>query len=845
MHRKSLVGVVLLVTISFRAAPALPAPPPDTMHDSGAMHASGEMRPTKEGMDLFEKRIRPALVRHCYECHSGDPKKAKGGFLLDTRAGLRKGGESGAAIVPGNAEGSLLVEAIRYEGLEMPPKEQLPDDLIADIVRWIELGAPDPRSGPIGGKRKLNIADARKWWSFQRPKAVPAPQTNDTSWPRSEIDHFILAQLERAGLKPLGDADRVTLIRRATFDLTGLPPTPGEIDEFVSDPSTDAFAGLVDRLLASPRFGERWGRHWLDVVRFGESTGKDVNVPYRYAWRYRDWVIDAFNGDEPYDKFIVEQLAGDLLPTRNRNDRDRSTIATGLLAIGPKGLNENNPEQFQMDVIDDQIDIVGRAFLGLTVACARCHDHKFDPIPTTDYYALAGIFSSTKTLAGVRQGNKNARDNQLLALNHADDESQPSPAELAAEKEREQQIARIGDEIGKLRQQIRQANRSARKKGKKKGVPSNQPVNVPQLREKIKTLEERADDLERVASPVKAVAMGVQNADSPSNCHVFVRGDLKERGPEVPRGTLTVLKTAAVNRINSKSSGRLELAHWIASRDNPLTARVMVNRIWQHLFGKGLVETVDNFGALGDEPSHPELLDALAVQFMNERWSVKQMIRSMMLSHVYQLSSEHSAENYSSDPSNRLLWRMERRRLDAEEIRDAILASSGRLQLERPRGSPMLELGNGRLGAQDLSPIRKPWPVRSVYLPIPRGIVPEVLQTFDMADPNLIVPKRDVTTVPTQALFLMNNPFVLNQSEQMARRVLADRGATDGERIASAFRITLGRAPTDAERAQVAEFLGDYRGSLAAARFQGNAVLAAWTSFCQTLLASGEFRYIY
>ena len=828
------IGIALVLTRLVAAAPV-----------SAEMPAAAEMHPTKEGMELFEKTIRPALVKHCYECHSGDPNRAKGHFVLDTRAGLRKGGESGAAIVPGNTDGSLLIEAIRYEGLEMPPKEKLPDDLIADFERWIATGAPDPRFKPANAKNKINFAEARKWWSFQRPKASPVPEAHDKAWPRSDIDRFIIARLEKAKLQPVGDADRVTLARRATFDLTGLPPTPKEIDDFVNDPSDDAFAKLVDRLLASPRFGERWGRHWLDVVRFGESTGKEVNVPYRYAWRYRDYVIDAFNADKPYDKFIVEQLAGDLLPTRNAAERDQWTIATGFLAIGPKGLNENNPEQYAMDMVDDQIDVTGRALLGLTVACARCHDHKFDPIPTTDYYAMAGIFLSTKTFAGVRQGKKNSRDKQLLALADTGKESQPSPGELEAEAARERQIEGIDDEIVRLRKQIRQAGKPVKRKGKRKGPqPKPQQVNVPELREKIKSLEDRADELERVASPMKPLAMGVQNSE-PVNCNLLVRGDLKERGPQVPRGTLTVLKTAAGNHVNPRSGGRMELAHWIASRDNPLTARVEVNRVWQHLFGKGLVETVDNFGALGDEPSHPELLDTLAVQFMDEKWSVKRLIRSIMLSRVYQLSSEHSAENYATDPSNKLLWRMERRRLDAEEIRDAILAASGRLKLERPQGSPMLQLGNGRLRGQDLSPIRKPSPVRSVYLPLPRGIVPDLLQPFDMADPSLIVAKRDVTTVPTQALFLMNNPFVLNQSEQIARRLLANRQASDADRIAIAFRLTLGRSPTDAERAQVATFIADYRSSLSAAKFDGDATLASWTSFCQTLLASGEFRYVY
>jgi hypothetical protein len=860
----------VLASIGARAAGAMP---------------SVESKPSKEGIDLFEKTIRPALVRHCYECHSGDAKKAKGHFVLDTRGGLRKGGDSGAAILPGNAEGSLLLEAIRYEGLEMPPQGPLPEELVADFERWIQMGAPDPRFKPANGKNTLNLAEARKWWSFQRPKAASAPSVHDASWPRGDIDRFILVRLDEAKLKPVDDADRMTLVRRLSYDLTGLPPSPKEIDDFVNDLSADATAKLVDRLLASPQFGERWGRHWLDVVRYGESTGKQPNVPYRYAWRYRDWVIDAFNSDKPYDKFVVEQLAGDLLPARNPAERDQSLVATGFLAIGPKGLNEPNPEQYLMDVIDDQIDATSRTFLGLTVACARCHDHKFDPIPTTDYYAMAGIFHSTNTLAGVRQGSRAARDKQLLALADPGKTAVPSPGELEAEKAREQQIAQIEGEIAGLRKQIRQLNKPAKPKGKGKGKGNKKPqpgkpqmkqvklqkgqantqsgakpkpgigkpqaggagkprANAQQLREKIKALDDRLFELEQVATPFKPLAMGVRNADAPANCKVLERGDLKQPGPEVPRGVLTVLKTPD-SRINPRSSGRMELAHWIANRDNPLTARVMVNRVWQHLFGKGLVETADNFGALGDEPSHPELLDALAIEFMNEKWSVKRLIRSIVLSRVYQLSSEHSAENYAVDPGNKLLWRMERRRLDAEEIRDAILAASGRLQLERRERSPMLQLGNGPLGRQDVSPIRKPSPVRSVYLSLPRGFVPDTLLAFDMADPNLIVSQRDVTTVATQALFMMNNPFVVNQSEQMAKRLLSSRGLKDEARMSQAFRWTLGRPPTTVEQSQTGHYLELYKQSMTAAKAQGDPTLAAWTSLCQTLFASGEFRYVY
>ncbi|HEY2250468.1 MAG TPA: DUF1549 domain-containing protein, partial [Planctomycetaceae bacterium] len=415
---------------------------------------STEPRPSKEGIDFFEKKIRPVLVHSCYKCHSGDPAKAKAHFVLDTHDGLRKGGDSGEVVAPRHPDKSLLIEAIKYEGQEMPPEGQLPDEVIADFEKWVEMGAPDPRIGKAANpKNKVDIAEAKRYWAFQTPKAAtPVPKVQDSSWPHTDIDRFILARLEHEHLKPVRAADPVTLIRRVKFDLVGLPPTPEEIDAFVADKSSDALATVVDRLLASPQFGERWGRHWLDVVRYGESTGKERNVPFRYAWRYRDYVIDAFNADKPYDKFIVEQLAGDLLIVQNRAEHNRLVIATGFLAIGPKAVNTNNPEQFKVDVIDDQIDATGRAFLGMTIACARCHDHKFDPIPQTDYYAIAGIFHSTDTFSGVASGRRTASERQLLALAGNDrnlQEAKPETKEQAA----------LHDEISKIEKQLDELHR--------------------------------------------------------------------------------------------------------------------------------------------------------------------------------------------------------------------------------------------------------------------------------------------------------------------------------------------------------------------------------------------------
>jgi hypothetical protein len=822
---------------------------------SGAYAApkSVGQHPTKEGLDFFEKKIRPVLVHNCYECHSGDPAKAKGHLLLDTREGMLKGGDSGAAIVPGLADNSLLIEAIRYEGLEMPPKEQLPDEVVEDFMQWIEMGAPDPRVGKAARPQgKIDFAEARRFWAFRRPQRFPPPQVQDTHWPMSDVDRFILVRQEQDKLRPVADADRVTLIRRVTFDLTGLPPTPEEVDAFVNDKSDNAFAAVVDRLLESPRFGEKWARHWLDVVRYAESTGKGKNVPYRYAWRYRDYVIDSLNSDKPYDQFIVEQLAGDLLHAKNNAERDRLVVATGFLAFGPKAVNEKKAEQFEIDLIDDQIDVTSRAFLGITVACARCHDHKFDPIPTTDYYAMAGIFHSTQTLAGVAAGKKSALDNHLIALKSADGGPHWTPEQAREHQTRQAEIDRLQAQLDALQKLKRHAGKKPPppKQGRRRQGPltvTNPYVNVnpKHFQEEIKKLQDQIDELEATPTPPGNLAMGVQEGNL-TNCKVLIRGELKDEGPEVPRGVLTVLKTPQAARIDSRHSGRLELAHWIASKDNPLTARVLVNRVWGHLFGQGLVDTVDNFGALGNEPSHPELFDMLALQFMEQKWSIKRLIRTLVLSRVYQLGSQHNAENYAIDPSNKFLWRMERRRLEAEEIRDAILLASGDLQLERPVGSPVMELGNAPLGGGGGGRgLRKDSDVRSIYLPYLRGRVPEMLRVFDAADPDLIVGRRDVTIVPTQALLLMNNPFVLKQSQLIAKRVLDGSERDQAARIQLAFRLVLCRAPSGAEQSEVAKYLKEYRDAVSSAGKQVNPQMAAWMSMCQTLLESGEFRYLY
>ena len=816
-----------------------------------------------QGMDFFEKKIRPALVANCYQCHSASAKELKGELRLDTKEGLRKGGESGAIIVAGKPDDSLLIQSLRHEnGLEMPPQKKLPDEVIADFVKWVEMGAPDPRAAnatTVGGK--YNKIDARKHWSFQPVNRRGHATIKNAAWPRTEIDKYILAGLEAKQLKPVADADKETLIRRVTFDLIGLPPTPQEIDAFVNDQSSTALEKVIDRLLASLQFGERWGRHWLDVARYGESTGKERNVPFPNAWRYRDYVYDAFNADKPYDQFIREQIAGDLLPAKNDAEKNEHLIATGFLTLGPKSLNQRNREQYLMDQADEQIDVATRAVMALSVACARCHDHKFDPIPQTDYYALAGIFKSTDVFAGVKAGNnKTGYSGEHLSLID-------SGAKQPASTEDRRELARLRDELEKAEKELAAAKANARKpaaepkpvaaagknakqkakqKAKKEQLAKQKANPLARFERAVANLKQQIRDLEAKISPPGEPVMAVRESDRVANCRVNIRGEVNDLGPEVPRGFVSVLTTAQSPKVNLQQSGRLQLAVWLTQKQNPLTARVMVNRLWYHLFGRGLVETVDNFGALSEPPTHPELLDYLAIRFMDNGWSVKKTIKEIMLSRTYQLSSDHDDANYAADPDNKLQWRMSRRRLDAEAIRDAILAISGQLDLKRPPGSLTQEISGGEIGRQARTEaLKKPVTFRSAYLPLVRGLVPEFLSIFDVADPELVVGQRDVTTVATQALYMMNSPLVREQSQHAARRILADQAATDDARIDLAFRLAFGRMPQEAERQSAHAFLRDFEQSVESSKPLDEKRRAAWAGLCHSLFASAEFRYVY
>ena len=825
---------------------------------------------------FFEKKIRPVLVTKCYQCHSAESEKVKGGLLLDTRDGIRTGGATGHGITPRDLKDSLVIRAIRgdiKDGL-MPPKEKLPADVIADFEKWVLMGAPDPREGLAKlATKKPDLAEAKKFWSFQPPANAPVPAVKNAAWPKSDLDRFILAALESKNLRPVADADRVTLLRRVTFDLVGLPPTPEQVRAFSTAESPRALEKIVDDLLASPQFGERWGRHWLDIARYAESTGKERNYAYPQAWRYRDYVIAALNADKPYDQFLREQIAGDLLPAKDAAQRNELLIATGFLALGPKGLNERNREAFVMEMVDEQIDATTRAAIGLTVSCARCHDHKFDPISTRDYYALAGIFKSSHTYYGTGGGdaNKNRQPSTLMPLvksltpavapaipaapapvaaaatttTDADPEALLAPRAKTLTPELTARLKEMAKKNPKFAARLKSMTEEQKLAALQRQGENPQPVKPAQAAKAAKAQKAAKKKGDGVQSEAKAstggepsgeLAMGVLEGRA-ADCPIYLRGELEEKGPVIPRGFVSVLATASTPKINPAHSGRLELAHWLTSRDNPLTARVMANRVWQHLFGQGLVSTPDNFGATGERPTHPELLDYLAHQVMDQQWSLKRLVRAIVLSRTYQLSANSDATNFAADPDNHLLWHANQRRLDAESIRDAALAVSGQLDLAPPPGSPVAVLGDGDIGrGNGRGGLKAESRKRSVYLPIVRDLLPDILDLFDFAEPSLVVAERDVTNVPSQALFMLNSPFIYNQSAALAQSLEAETDAS--RRITTAYLRTLARLPTPAEQQRAEQFIAKLTGT------PGSKAAAAWATFTQALLASAEFRFL-
>lgn len=972
----------------------------------------------EDGLQFFSEQVLPILEEHCYSCHSHKAERAKGGLVLDSRAGWEQGGSEGPAVIRGRPDESLLMQAVRYEGYEMPPDGQLSAAEISILERWIASGAPDDRES------QAPVRDPASLWALQPILVSPLPETSQPDWIRDELDAFVLSQLEQHGLSPATDAERHVLLRRVTFDLTGLPPTVAEIESFVSDQAPDAYTKVVDRLLDSAGFGDHWARHWFDLSCYADLADIQGNVLIREAWRYRDYMIESMNADVPFDTMILEQIAGDLLPWETVEQRRRQIIATGFLAIGPWTLQNYIKKQLDADVVDHQIDRIGRIFLGQTLSCARCHDHKFDPIPTADYHALAGIFHSTRTTSYDGPGVWSViNETALPSLNQTEEERQKrtavqqdlqgQQAELQqrltgllmeipgttdanwlissplAANETDQQYelsfragpsvwagasqataagdglridllrpdgtvfrtwvhepliwsgeanaqvlqpvlfsyqgegsgplrirltsskpgsGRFGGAVDDLR--IRSAaaivfeeDFSGLRPGSIRGtqaatgltvlaqasVPGweggginfthavdlgdgnyavqffggtlrgleNARAQTDAERDALAKAKATSGQLKKVYSQLEQLeqqelpqyALAVQDVAQPADSPIYRRGNWQSPGEIVARGFPAAIPVSRSHSISPAVSGREQLAYWLTDPGNPLTPRVLVNRIWHHLFGSGLVKSVDYFGVHGERPSHPELLDFLASRMCGEdRWSLKATIRRMVLSRTYQMSAAANPAAATIDPENRLLWRMPRRRLPAEAIRDAMLAVSG--QLDPARGGPSLGLelpGNISGAGGNVNPANWGGKIsdlvrhrRTVYLPLrrerPQGEL-EILSVFDFPHPSDITGARSQTTVATQALFLLNSGFVKEQAAEFAKRLQRDYPDNDQTRIQGLYLLALGRPAVGVEIEQALEFLA------ADGQKDVQPAGAAWTELCHAVLGSNSFLF--
>jgi hypothetical protein len=802
--------------------------------------------PSRDQAQFFEARVRPLLVAKCYECHAASAKKVKGGLLLDTRAGVRKGGESGAVIVAGQPDKSSLIRAVRYGDpeLQMPPDAKLSRREIDVLVEWVRQGAPDPRDdapavATTAPDKPAYPEAARKWWSFQPVRPTPPPAVRDASWVKTDVDRFVLAKLEAHGLSPAPSADRRTLIRRVTFDLTGLPPAPPEVDAFLADASPDAYAKVVERLLASRAYGERWGRHWLDVVRYADTSGCNSDFPIPDAWRYRNYVIDSFNADKPYDRFVREQIAGDLLPDdpgAPAEDADarryERIIATTYLPLSRRF--SSVAEEFHL-TLDDTIDNVGKAFLGLTVSCARCHDHKFDPIPQSDYYALYGIFQSTTY---AFPGTEIYRHRQNLTPLVPREKLEGLAPILAKMRDQDARMYEVYSRVETL------------DTGKEKEA----------VKAKFAAIQKERDELLKTAPEYPTAFAATEGI--PADARVQLKGDPKKPGAVVPRGFLQILGGQKLPA-DERGSGRLELAHWLTEGIfpslkhgpqagrlngdqpfNPLTARVMVNRIWLHHFGgRGLVRTPDDFGTRGAPPTHPELLDFLADRFVKGGWSVKAMHRLICGSATYQQACVENAAYSQQDPTNELLWTYNRRRLSAEEVRDAMLAVSG--ALDRSPGGPHPFKPEVAWRYSQHNPFVDDFKTdrRSVYLMQQRIRQQPYLGTFDGADTNAVTGLRRTDTPPQQALFMLNAEFAHRQARLLADRLAKEAGPSAEGRVRSAYLLALDRPATSAEVEEALAFVRSLREPLKRANVK-DVERSAWASYLRVLLSGNEFMFV-
>jgi hypothetical protein len=814
--------------------------------------------PASGGVAYFEKNIRPLLIENCYSCHSRE-KKQKGGLVLDSREGWFVGGARGAAIIPGDVDGSLLLRAVRYgdPDLQMPPEgKRLSSDAIARLEQWVKMGAPDPRDGRALDTAKSGLPSdpiaGREHWAFRPPGQPRKPVVKSRAWPRSPIDAYILEKLDAARLTPVPEADRRTLLRRVYFQLIGLPPTPEQVTAFLADKRPDAYERVVDRLLGSPQFGERWGRHWLDLARYADSNGLDENFLFREAWRYRNWVIAAVNADMPFDRFLTEQIAGDLLPFESIEQRDRQRIAAGFLVIGPKVLLGNDAKERRMDVADEQIDTIGRAVLGQTLGCARCHDHKFDPVPTADYYALAGIFTSTEVMQKRYMLNEQRTMERLVGLDAQGDELNAAYEKYWRDerprlKERENQ-AKSALEFLESDKQEALAGLAAKNAeavaaiAADAGQPKAQRVSAQkELLAKI-----RKETADAAAPKIPPRAMIPADGEKPADESIRLAGQFDRLGKKVSRGFLHVISDAPA-AIPEGHSGRLELARWLTDTNNGagrLAGRVFANRVWHHLFGRGLVRTVDNFGRTGETPSHPELLDYLACRLIDSGWSVKQLVREVVLTRTFTLSSRESDAFTSRDPDNRWFGHANRRRLEPEALRDAMLAAAGKLELA-PMGSTVSYLGDQATAVGDNKIRRRTdFQCRSIYLPVIRNDLPELFEVFNFANPQATTGMRPRTMVATQGLFMLNDASVMAAAEAIARRVRAEKATAKEEGIVDAlFELMFNAPPPKDERAGILAFVRKTKLRLTD-EGDKEAELRAWTQACHALLASSRFQIL-
>ncbi len=816
----------------------------------------------------FETNIRPLLAERCYSCHSSRSDKREGGLLLDSKAGWSNGGDNGPVIIPGDVVASRLIRAVRYTDpdLQMPPDMALSADEVARLERWVQSGAPDPRDETeIQDTPRGNPSDpiaGRDHWAFQPLIETQPPTIESADWPRTAIDAFAIAALNAADLLPAPDADRRVLARRVYFQLIGLPPTSPQLTEFLEDNRPEAFQLLVDRLLESPQFGERWGRHWLDLARYADSNGLDENFLFREAWRYRNWVINAVNADMPFDRFITEQVAGDLLSYDSIEQRDRQRIAAGFLVVGPKVLLGIDSQKQRMDVADEQLDTVGRAILGQTLGCARCHDHKFDPIPTADYYALAGIFTSTQVMERRYMLGEQRVMERLIGLGPDGDETNGAYETYWRERSKLQEKQKLAKSVLELLEKGDESALGELVRTHTVAIAESAKDASQSNKTRIEAQKALVAELDSaVANPpgIPPRAMIPSEGETPADEHIRLAGQFDRPGEQVPRGVLRVVGDKAIT-IPEGQSGRLELARWLTDVDGGagrLTARVIANRLWHHLIGRGIVRTVDNFGRTGEAPSHPELLDHLARELIKSGWSVKTLVRQIVLSRAFGVSSQHDDGSHAVDPENRLLWRAHRRRLDPESLRDAMLSAAGTLDPKR-FDSTVDYLGDQATAVGDNKNRRRTdSPCRSVYLPVIRNDLPELFAAFDFADPHATTGLRPQTMMATQGLFMLNDESVMAAAEAVARRLLAEDPSVNAgsaeekpaaERDAThnakkMYELVLNAQPDDHELAEMLTFIATMEQRLTA-EGETDASLRAWSMACHALFASSRFQIL-